>query len=147
DKLVLAHTRARADNETERDNRSQMVMALQQNGVEILPHRMLPRLLGPAAPEELRARLHHTILKASPNAAIFAVTAMRNRADATALLPTLSCPTLVIAGDGDSILKVEDCRQMASAIANGKFVVIPNAGHLSNLEEPEAFNRALEEFL
>jgi len=147
DKLVLAHTRARADNETEREGRSQMVAALQQSGIEILPDRMLPRLLGPKASQELRERLRHTILKASPNAAIFAVTAMRNRTDATPLLSQLSCPTLVIAGEGDAILKVEDCRQMAAAIPNSQCVVISNAGHLSNLEEPEQFNRALENFL
>jgi pimeloyl-ACP methyl ester carboxylesterase len=147
DKLVLAHTRARADNDTERESRSQMVAALQQNGIEILPDRMLPRLLGPNASDELRDRLRRTILKASANAAIFAVTAMRNRADATSLLPQLACRTLVIAGEGDAILKVEDLRQMAAAIPNSQFVVVPNAGHLSNLEEPELFNRALEGFL
>jgi pimeloyl-ACP methyl ester carboxylesterase len=147
EKLVLAHTRARADNAVERENRSQMVTALQENGIEILPDSMLPRLLGANASGDLRDRIRRTILKASPNAAIFAVTAMRSRADATSLLPQLSCPTLVIAGDGDSILRVEDCRQMASAIPNARFDVIPNAGHLSNLEEPEQFNRALEQFL
>ena len=147
EKLVLAHTRARADNETERQNRTQMVTALQENGIQSLPDRMLPRLLGPNAPAELRQQLRRTILQASPNAAIFAVTAMRNRSDATSLLTSLSCPTLVLAGDGDSILKVEDCRQMAQAIPHSTFTVIPNAGHLSNLEEPAAFNRALEGFL
>jgi len=147
EKLVLAHTRAHADNATERENRSQMVTALQENGIEILPDRMLPRLLGAGASEDLRDRVRRTILKASPNAAIFAVTAMRSRADATSLLPQLSCPTLVVAGEGDSILRVEDCRRMAEAIPNARFAVIPNAGHLSNLEEPEQFNRALQEFL
>src|SRR5262249_4177855 len=94
EKLVLAHTRARADNAEERESGSQMVTALQQNGIETLPDRMLPRLLGAKASEDLGDRVRRTILKASPNAAIFAVTAMRSRADATSLLPQLSCPTL-----------------------------------------------------
>ena len=147
EKLVLAHTRARADNETERNNRTAMIEALQKNGIAILPERMLPRLLAPGAPADIRERLTQTILDASPNAAIFAVTAMRNRTDATSLLGQLQCPTLVIAGGQDAILNVDDCRQMAAAIPDGKFVVIANAGHMSNLENPTEFNRVLEEFL
>jgi 3-oxoadipate enol-lactonase len=147
ERLVLAHTRARADTEIERENRTQMVGALQQHGIEILPERMLPRLLAPNAPAEIRKRLGWTILKASANAAIFAVTAMRNRPDATALLPQLACPTLVLAGADDAILKADECRQMADAIPGGKFTVIPNAGHLSNIENADTFNRVLDDFL
>jgi pimeloyl-ACP methyl ester carboxylesterase len=53
----------------------------------------------------------------------------------------------VVAGSGDAILKVEDCQAMAQAIPNCEFVVIPNTGHLSNLEDPSAFNSTLEKFL
>src|SRR5262245_12251496 len=85
EKLVLAHTRARADNETEKANRSEMVAALQEGGIEILPDRMAARLLGPNPSAALRDRVKEMILTASPSAAIFAVTAMRGRADATPL--------------------------------------------------------------
>jgi len=72
---------------------------------------------------------------------------MRDRTDQTGQLGNLHCPSLVIAGSGDAILKVEDCEKMAAAIPGGEFVVIPSTGHLSNLEDPEAFNLSLDRFL
>jgi pimeloyl-ACP methyl ester carboxylesterase len=54
---------------------------------------------------------------------------------------------LVIAGSGDAIIPAEDCERMAAAIPGADFTLITNAGHLSNLEEPVAFNDALDIFL
>ena len=147
EKLVLAHTRARADTDVERNNRTQMIQSLQQSGIGLLPERMLPRLLAPTASVKIREQVSRTILTASADAAIFAVTAMRDRSDATSVLKEVAQPTLVIAGADDAILKVEDCRQMAEAIPHNAFTVIANAGHLSNLENTQAFNHALDQFL
>jgi len=146
-RLVLAHTRARADLEPEKTARNAMIDELKRVGTATLPEKMLPRLLGPEAGEPVRSFVRASIEKTTADADIFAVTAMRDRIDQTARLASLHCPTLVIAGSGDAILKVEDCKTMAEAIPQGKFVVIPQTGHLSNLEDPAAFNRALDEFL
>ena len=56
-------------------------------------------------------------------------------------------PTLVVSGEEDALTPVSGAREMAVAIAGSRFAVIPRAGHLANLENPEAFNRALVEFL
>ncbi|HET9216030.1 MAG TPA: alpha/beta fold hydrolase [Terriglobia bacterium] len=146
-RLVLAHTRARADIDTERAARNAMIEELKKNGVGSLPDKMLPRLLGAAASESVRNVVRASILKTTAEANIHAVTAMRDRDDQTTGLGRLDCPTLVIAGSGDAILKVEDCQAMAQAIPGAEFVVIPNTGHLSNLEDPTAFNRAVDNFL
>lgn len=145
--LVLAHTRARADLDTERSGRTAMIEELQRDGNGNLPDRMLPRLLGPDASAQVRDYVKTTILRSSAEACIHAVTAMRDRDDQTANLAKLHCPTLVIAGSGDAILKVEECEKMAAEIPGAQCQVISHTGHLSNLEDPQAFNDVLYRFI
>lgn len=145
--LVLAHTRARRDTEPERANRNAMIEALKQEGIATLPARMVSRLLGTSAPESLRQSLTESILSASAEASIHAVAAMRDRLDHTTDLQSISCPTLVITGPDDAIIKVEDSRAMAENLPSGHLAIIPGTGHLSNLEAPVAFNKTLDEFL
>ena len=61
------------------------------------------------------------------------------------LLKGIRIPTLVLAGAKDPAL--EACKLIHSKIAGSKLVVLPNAGHLSNLDEPAAFIEAVLEFL
>ena len=147
ERLVLAHTRARADFDAEKTARNDMIAALKKDGVAILPDRMIPRLLAENATQEVRGIVRAAIYRASAEACIHAVTAMRDRADQTGNLARISCPTLVITGDADGIIKVEDSEKMAASIPDGKLSVIARTGHLSNLENPSAFNQALDEFL
>jgi len=145
--LVLAHTRARADNDNERTARNNMIEGLRKEGIAPLPDKMLPRLVGTNASPEVRDKVRVSIERSSAEAAIHALTAIRDRTDQTANLKRLHCPTLVIAGSGDAIISVEDCERMAADIPGGDYTLITNAGHLSNLEDPVAFNDALDLFL
>ena len=147
ERLVLAHTRARDDLETERANRDAMIEELKNAGVAGLPDKMLPRLLGSNASDAVKATVRAAIERTSAEADIYAVSAMRDRVDQTSRLGNVHCPTLVIAGSGDAIMKVEDNQAMAAAIPGAELMVIPNTGHLSNLEDPAAFNNAVDEFL
>jgi len=147
ERLVLAHTRARADLEPERAARNAMIDELKKTGTATLPDKMLSRLLGPDAGEAVRSFVRASIERTTADADVFAVTAMRDREDQTTRLAGIHCRTLVVAGSGDAILKVEDCRAMAEAIPQCEFAVIPRTGHLSNLEDPAAFNRVLDNFL
>jgi 3-oxoadipate enol-lactonase len=56
-------------------------------------------------------------------------------------------PTLVVTGDEDELIPVDESRAIAAAVKGASLVVIPRAGHLSNLEQPDAFNNALNAFL
>jgi len=147
ERLILAHSRVRADNDAEKKARSDMIAAIRQGGVETLPERMLPRLLAANAPADVREKVRQKILSTDPQAAAFAVEAMRNRKDASGLPNRISCPALILAGDQDVILTVEDCCSVADSFPKGQLAVIPNAGHLSNVENPEAFNAAVLQFL
>jgi 3-oxoadipate enol-lactonase len=145
--LVLANTRARADNETEKAARNEMIAAIQQNGTAILPDRMLPRLLKPNSPQRVVAVVRKMIEEVTPSAATHAVSAMRDRVDFSSAVHRINCPTMVVAGEQDAIIRSEDSRALADSIPGCRFVEVPHSGHLSNLENPGEFNRALLEFL
>ena len=62
------------------------------------------------------------------------------------MLPSISVPTLVIVGDKDTPF-IAACEYMAKKIPGARLEVIRDAGHSSNLDQPEAFNRVLGGFL
>ncbi len=146
ERLILADTRARADLLAEKTARNDMISALTKDGISALPDKMIPRLLAANAPDGVRSRVRESIERASVEASIHAVTAMRDRIDQTANLGSINCPTLVVTGDADAIIKVEDSEKMAAAIPGGEIRVVEGTGHLSNLENPSAFNQTIEDF-
>jgi 3-oxoadipate enol-lactonase len=65
----------------------------------------------------------------------------------TSRLKEISCPTLVIVGEQDAGTPVEMAREIHAAIPRSELVIIPSASHLSNIEQPKDFNRAIGAFL
>jgi 3-oxoadipate enol-lactonase len=72
---------------------------------------------------------------------------MMTRPDSTPLLSAIACPALVVGGEEDTVTPPDLSRAMQRAIRGAELVILPRAGHLSNLEQPEAFNDALARFL
>jgi pimeloyl-ACP methyl ester carboxylesterase len=75
-------------------------------------------------------------------------TALRAMAEADQrdLLPHIAVPTLLLWGELDARSPLSVARQVEQAILDTKLAVIPGAGHMSNLEQPEPFNDAVREF-
>jgi 3-oxoadipate enol-lactonase len=77
-----------------------------------------------------------------------ALAAMRDREGSESLLPTLAgIPTLVVVGEADSLTPPDQARALAQAIPGARLEIIPGAGHLPPVEQPEATTRSLREFL
>jgi pimeloyl-ACP methyl ester carboxylesterase len=72
--------------------------------------------------------------------------AMAARPDSTDLLSLITCPTLVIVGENDQATPAAESHYIAQRILGSTLVIIPHAGHLSNFEQPAAFNQALKSF-
>ena len=72
---------------------------------------------------------------------------MSVRRDATPWLSSIACPTLLIVGEQDRITPPEEMKMVANAIAGSQFLIVPAAGHLAPLENPEVVNRAIGQFL
>lgn len=69
------------------------------------------------------------------------------RRDSRDLLPDISCPTLVISGDSDTICTVEGSKDMAAAIPGAQFVAIRDCGHNAIMERPQAVAKVLDAWL
>jgi pimeloyl-ACP methyl ester carboxylesterase len=146
--LVLCDTGAGVDDDQSRRGRYQMAERINSEGIGFVPDIMLPRLLGDTSFRE-RAELVEEVrqwILAQDNGAIAAAAiGMAERADSRPHLNSIKVPVLAIAGQQDSAH--ENTRAIAEGVRHGQFVSIPKAGHLSNLEQPEKFNAALQQFL
>ncbi len=148
--LVLADTRPQADTPEGVEGRRKMLALVGEKGPAAVADEMIPKLLGedtrrtrPDVAQVVRA----LILASSADAIANAVTALMTRADSTPLLASIHVPTLILVGEQDTITPPALSEQMYQAIKGSEYIAIPGAGHLSNLEQPEAFNAALARFL
>jgi pimeloyl-ACP methyl ester carboxylesterase len=145
--LVLADTRSQADTPAARQMRLQLREILRTGGPRALAEQSLPKLFSAAAGPEVIGRTR-AMIESAPAAAIdAAMVAMIERPDSTPGLPDINCGTLVVVGERDEITPVADAEAMQRAIPRSTLCVIPGAGHLSSLEQPDIFSRALGDFL
>jgi pimeloyl-ACP methyl ester carboxylesterase len=145
--LILADTRPQADTPEARAMRLQMRELLRTGGPRALAAQSLPKLFSEAASGDVISPAR-AMMESAPAAAIdAALAAMISRPDSTPGLAAIACPALVVVGEQDAITPVADAEAMHHAIRRSTLCVIPGAGHLSNLEQPEAFSRVLGDFL
>ena len=148
--LILVDTRSGADAPAARQGRLDMAEQVKRHGTKPAADAMLPRVLAETTRQsrpDLIELAHAMMLRQPPAGIIGAQLGMAERPDSTPTLPTINVPTLVVFGDQDVITPAEtEGRSLAAAIPGAKLVVIPNAGHLSNLEQPQVFNVAVREF-
>lgn len=147
--LVLADTRAEADAPEAIEKRTNQQKAVEEGGPSALTEGLLGALLADATRQK-KPDVVATVRKLIDNPAagyIGALEAMKKRPDSTADLSVIDVPTLIIVGEYDALTPPDLSRKMHEHIGRSRLVVVPEAGHLSNLEAPEAFNGALAEFL
>jgi pimeloyl-ACP methyl ester carboxylesterase len=148
--LVLADTRSNADDEAGRAGRDAMMALVTEKGPAAVAEAMMPKLIVKSShlnQPELAEALRALILRNTPEAIASAVRAMKDREDAGSWLGTIECPTLVVCGAEDALAPPAVSEAMAAAIPQAELVIVPGAGHLSNLEAPMAFTEALTRFL
>ena len=148
--LVLADTRATADVPEAKAARFSMAQVAYRRGASALADLMIPKLLGPASlthRKDLQEQLRTVITGNQVSGMIGSLMAMEERPDSTPLLATLTMPTLIIVGEHDAASPPDEVEEMSRHVPGAAFVVIPGAGHLSNVENPEAFNAAIRTFL
>jgi 3-oxoadipate enol-lactonase len=148
--LILCDTRAANDTPDAAAARLVLADRVINEGANILPDNMIPKLFAPATIKqqpELVEATRQVILRTDPRGVAAAARGMAQRIDFTALLPDIRCPALLIAGECDAITPPADMQRLAQSIPNAQFVVIPNAGHMAPLEQPKAVNAAIEHFL
>jgi 3-oxoadipate enol-lactonase len=143
--LVLANTRAEPDTPDARAARLALAERLDREGNVLAAEP--PPLLSSAAPPELRERVRRLVADQSPAAIAAALRGMAERPDSRPDLPRIAVPTLVIASDRDELIPAETTARIAERVPGAELAVIQGAGHLSNLERPEAFTELLLAFV
>ena len=106
-------------------------------------------LAGDQDPLEIEyiAKVHQTIFTTDPGVISAGQIGMSQRVDATGWLSEIAIPMLFIGGEFDSITPPAEMQSNATAANNAPFETIPAAGHLTPLEQPDAFNLSVGQFL
>jgi pimeloyl-ACP methyl ester carboxylesterase len=145
--LILIDTRETPDDDTARAGRFSSIEKVKREGTSAVVEAMLPKMIVPEAPDALRQRVRTIMESTSPDGVTAALRAMAVRHDSSSVLRGLSVPALVVVGERDPITPPSDAQRMAAAIPHAKLVQIANAAHLSNMEHPEEFNKAVRGFV
>jgi pimeloyl-ACP methyl ester carboxylesterase len=148
--LVLLDTKASADGDQARADRLKMAERVLAEGNDFVPEVMLPKLLGQTSREhrpEVVEKVTALIREQTPEAIAGAQRGMAARAATTDVLATIKVPTLVVTGEEDVVTGPEIGRDLAAGIPGARFLLVEEAGHLVNLEQPEIVNEALLDFL
>jgi 3-oxoadipate enol-lactonase len=148
--IVLCDTRADADSTETQQAREQMAETVLRDGTDAVPGAMLPRLLAAATisgRQEIVDKVATMIGKSSPETIAAAQRGMARRPDVSGRLGEIDCPALIVVGAEDAISSPTEMREIAAALPSAEVVEIPDAGHMTPLENPAAVNEALLRFV
>jgi len=148
--LLLCDTSFYADTDEKREARFDLIEKIEKNGTQPLIEEMLPNLIGNFTKQNnqiLKEQLEKSFSETNPKSAVAALRGMAQRRDNSSVLDAVFMPTVLIFGKEDEITNLETAEKMHQRISNSQIVLIENAGHYSNLEQPRQFNAALVDFL
>jgi 3-oxoadipate enol-lactonase len=146
--ITVCNARAEAPPEF-RDLWDTRIATVGENGMEAIIDATLERWFTPgfaAGDPPVLDRVRDMIRATAPRGYIGCARALQGL-DYLPRLGGISLPALFIAGAGDGATPPEGMRAMHQAVANSQYVELDPAAHISNLEQPEAFNDALTTFL
>ncbi len=147
--LVLCDTKSEADTNETKLARAASIRALKKDGVETYAETFLKGALAPTSLKD-RHIVETSAKMIRQNQALGlcgTLLALAGRTDTTSFLPKIQVPTLILVGEQDTITPPEHSHRMQSLIQNSELHIIPQAGHMTNLENPTIFNTHLLKFL
>ena len=106
----------------------------------------MPKLVSPAAGDDVRADLRAQAARQDPSCVAEALRALRDRPDRTGDLARIAVPTLVVVGEDDGVTPPAAARALHDGIDGSRLETIPGAGHLSAAERPDEFASLVAEF-
>ncbi|KAB2926077.1 MAG: alpha/beta fold hydrolase [Bacteroidetes bacterium] len=148
--LVLCDTKSEADTNEARVKRAASIRNVQINGMKAYAAEYVK---GVFAPESFERRadavkmIQSIVERTAPLSIFGTLMALGARTDTTAALQHIACPTLILVGEKDLLTPPAAAQAMKDRIPNARLHVVPQAAHMSNLENPEVFNGHLKEFL
>ncbi len=148
--LILSDTRPGADTTEAVTNRENVALLAEAQGTGAIADLQMPKLISDYTRRhypEVEVYIRRMINAATPDGIAAASRGMARRANSSDLLAGITYPTLVVVGEQDTLTSPEVAQDYAAKIPAAQFVVLPMAGHLANLEQPEAFLAVVRRFL
>ena len=148
-RLALLDTAPRADRPEQSERRDAQIAMVREGRSADIPALLFPLMVRPEHQqnEELRRTFWQMFRENGEDAFVRQQQAIKARPDSRPSLAAIGCPALVLVGDSDQVTPPEAAREIADGIGGARLVIVPNSGHLSTLEQPEAVTRALIEWM
>lgn len=142
--LGLITTNAQADPDEKRSGRYALIEQVRARGAIAVAESLAPRL---SYDENVINLSYRLILNTDPEGLIGALKGMAERPDRRALLPKISVPALVVAGEEDQITSLSDATAMANALPKGHILPLPGVGHMPMVEAVAELSQGLQSLI
>jgi pimeloyl-ACP methyl ester carboxylesterase len=148
-KLALLNTSARPDTSEETMQRRALVAQAKTGDFKAMLAQVMPAILHPAHRNDPALRDTNLRMGLTVGFEGFArqTEAIIERIDSRPSLAAICVPTLVLAGDSDPLMPPDRAKEIAAVIPQARLVVVPECGHASTLEQPDAVNQALIDWI
>jgi len=150
DGLILNDTQCIADTPEIKENRCNAIIRIKEKGVEMYADESIKKLFSPGSFTKKKnaiAEVKEMIINTPKQTLYNTLHALAERKQTCSRLQEINIPTLIMVGEEDKITPITTAQQINEKILNSKLEIIQQAGHLSNLENPTAFNTHLVTFL
>jgi pimeloyl-ACP methyl ester carboxylesterase len=149
DRLALLDTSARPETPEQTARRKPQIALAESGRFAEVPPLQFPVFVhrNRQNDDALRQRVRVMAEETGAEAFLRQQKAIMTRGDARPWLKSIACPTLVLVGDGDELTPLPLSQEIAAGIGGSRLVVVADCGHLSTMEQPEAVNRALREWM
>ncbi|WP_119678520.1 alpha/beta fold hydrolase [Indioceanicola profundi] len=148
-RLCLLDTTARPDTPEQTERRKALIRVAEGGGFARIMPTMLPNLVHPDHLRDHRISGEAVRMadRVGSEAFVRQQRAIMARPDSRPFLPSISVPTLCIAGREDTLTPPDRAEEMAAAIPGAEVAVVERCGHLSTLEQPEEVTRLMRNWL
>jgi 3-oxoadipate enol-lactonase len=150
DSLILCDTSCSADSPEAKEKRMKAIEGIWENGIEKFADDSIKNFFAPESfikKKDVIAGVREIMIGTTEKSVIRTLLALSNRKETCTTLWKIKVPVLILVGEEDKITPPEAAQFMHEEINGSVMSVIENAGHLSNLENPDQFNQQLKRFL
>jgi len=145
--LIFCDTKAEADSPEAKAAREKTAELVASQGLDALYEQLEGKMFGSSPSDDVKAKVRRMFNATAPEVAAADALAMRDRDDSTGDLAGIDVPVLWLQGEEDALMPVENARATAEKIPGARFVPIPGGGHVAPMENPDAVNAAIKDFL
>lgn len=148
--IILSDTQCIADTEAIKEKRSQSIVQIKAEGLDKFADGFIKNVFCQHSLDNKKVLvevIRNIILKTPQRTVVGTLAALAQRSEMCASLNGIAVPTLIICGKEDVVTPPIQAEFLYSKILNSRLQIVENAGHLSNLEQPDEFNKILVDFI